>query len=442
MLAVDQSQPLFDATLLRMPFDQYGRYRMVQEAVAAVQQALGREQLRILDVGGYYQEADETPRLPSQQFLRNHDLTVLDIVPCTLSGYVQGDGTNLTYAENSFDLVISCDTLEHIPTDLRERFIHELVRVARYGVILICPIGDFQVVLAEQILYAYIQAELHATHDQLQEHQDHGLPQLSFILRTFEETQCVCYEYPSGDLHAWLVMMLVKHYLLRFGEVSPELRYGLDELYNRSYALAERRAPAYRRLVVAAKENANDWLAAVNALLEPTVVRDAHIAPEMWRNLATQVLELLQLQMANRQEEWRVQELQCYIESQREHINNLDQIFAEHHKIIESQREHINNLDQIFAEHHKIIDDLQAYITGQRQHVANLDRIIADQQVHIQHLHLQLADREERSQWLKEQITDLEQRSNWLAGQAEHARAQLASIEQGRAIRLLRRLGL
>lgn len=420
MLAVDQSHPASDAALLRIPFDQYGRYRMVQEAVATIQQTLNREQLRILDVGGYYQEADGTPRLPSQQFLGTYDLTVLDVVPCDLPGYVQGDGTNLAYSDKSFDLVISCDTLEHIPPDLRERFIRELVRVARYGVLLICPFGDYRVVLAEQVLFAYIQAELHAKHDQLLEHRDNGLPELPLVMKIFTTAGCDLHEYPSGDLHAWLPMMLAKHYLLRFAEAPPELHYGLDELYNRSYALAERREPAYRRLIVAAIDNANDWLAAVDAVLEPTVVRDAVIQPEMWHNLAMQVLELLQLQMANRQEEWRVQELQRYIESQREHIGNLD---------------------RIFAEHHKIIDDLQQYITGQREHIANLDRIIADQQVHIQHLQLQLTDREARSQWLKEQITDLEQRSQWLTGQVEHARSQLAAIEQGRVMQLLRRLG-
>jgi ubiquinone/menaquinone biosynthesis C-methylase UbiE len=142
-------------------------------------------------VGGYYEEADGTPRLPSQQFLGRHDLVVLDVVPCNLPGYVQGDGTNLTYPDNSFDLVISCDTLEHIPPGLRERFIREAVRVARYGLLLICPFDDYRVILAEQVLFAYIQAELRAVHDQLQEHRDNGLPHLPFVVQILEHAGCV-----------------------------------------------------------------------------------------------------------------------------------------------------------------------------------------------------------------------------------------------------------
>jgi len=62
--------------LLRLPFDQYGRYRMVREAVDAARAALGCDRLAILDVGGYYEDSDGTPRLPSQQFLGDQELTV------------------------------------------------------------------------------------------------------------------------------------------------------------------------------------------------------------------------------------------------------------------------------------------------------------------------------------------------------------------------------
>jgi SAM-dependent methyltransferase len=365
--------------LLRLPFDQYGRYRMVREAVDAARQALGRERLTILDVGGYYQEADGTPRLPSQQFLGDQDLTVLDLPACDLPGYVQGDGTAMTFADSSFDLVISCDTLEHILPDLRDRFVRELVRVARYGVLLICPIDDYRTALAEKLLYAYIQAELLAKHDQLREHREYGLPQSPLVRRSFEQAGCALHDYPSGDLHAWLPMMLAKHYLLRFAESEPELQYGLDELYNRGYALAERREPSYRRLVVAAKQNETDWLAAVDRALEPTVTRDGQIQPEIWRGLASQVFGLLQVGLDDRREERRA--------------------------------------------------------TIMHQHITTFQKIVADQ-------HVLIAQLDERATWLQQQVADLEQRARWLEEQAREARSQLAAVEQGRVMRLLRRIGL
>jgi SAM-dependent methyltransferase len=364
--------------LLRLPFDQYGRYRMVREAIDAARQALGRERLSILDVGGYYQDADGMPRLPSQQFLGDQELTVLDLLACDLPGYVQGDGTAMTFADGSFDLVISCDTLEHIPPDLRETFVHELARVARYGVLLICPMDDYRTALAEKVLYAYIQAELLAKHDQLREHREYGLPQPALVRRAFEQAGCAWRDYPSGDLHAWLPMMLAKHYLLRFAGGELVLQYGLDELYNRGYALAERREPSYRRLVVAATQNESDWLAAVDRALEPTVRRDGQIQPEIWRGLATQVLGLLQLGLDDRREERRAQVMQ----------------------------QHITNFQQIVADQHALIIQL-----------------------------------DEREAWLRQQVADLEQRARWLEEQASEARRQLAAVEQGRVMRVLRRFG-
>ncbi|HJZ48403.1 MAG TPA: methyltransferase domain-containing protein [Roseiflexaceae bacterium] len=378
MISLQSHGVAADDALLRLPFDQYGRYRMVREAVDAVRAALDRERLAILDVGGYYQEADGTPRLPSQQFLGDQELTVLDLPACDLPGYVQGDGTAMTFVDGSFDLVISCDTLEHIPPDLRDQFVRELTRVARYGVLLICPMDDYRTALAEQVLFAYIQAELLAKHDQLREHREYGLPQPPLVRRAFEQAGCVWRDYPSGDLHAWLPMMLAKHYLMRFADSPPELQYGLDELYNRGYALAERREPSYRRLIVAAKQNDNDWLAAVDRALEPTVTRDEQIRPEIWRGLATQLFGLLQVGLDDRREERRAQIMHG-------HITTFQKIVADQHNLI-----------------------------------------------------VQLGERESQ---LQQQVADLEGRARWLEEQASEARRQLAAVEQGRVMRLLRRFG-
>src|SRR5215212_5781539 len=382
MTAIQTFVTASNDALLHLPFDQYGRYRMVREAVDAARSALGRDRLSILDVGGYYQESDGMPRLPSQQFLGDQELTVLDLPACDLPGYVQGDGTAMTFADSSFDLVISCDTLEHIPPDLRDQFAHELARVASYGVLLICPIDDYRTALAEKVLYAYIQSELHAKHDQLREHREYGLPQLPLVQESFAQAGCATHDYPSGDLHAWLPMMLAKHYLMRFADSAPELQYGLDELYNRGYALAERREPSYRRLLVAAKNNDSDWLAAVDHALEPTVIRDGQIWPDLWRNLATQLFGLLQIGQEDRREEWRA--------------------------------------------------------TIMHGHITNLQKIVADQQ-------LVLVQQQERSRAVEEQhrqhVADLEQRSRWLEEQAHEARSQLAAVEQGRVMRIVRRFG-
>src|SRR5262249_30247326 len=236
----------------------------------------------------------------------------------------------------------------------------------------------YRTALAEKVLYAYIQAELHAKHDQLREHREYGLPQLPLVQQSFARAGCATHDYPSGDLHAWLPMMLAKHYLMRFAESAPELQYGLDELYNRGYALAERREPSYRRLLLAAKQNDNDWPAAVDRALEPTVTRDAQIPPEIWRGLATQLFGLLQIGLDDRREERRAAIM--------------------------------------------------------HQHITNFQKIVADQ-------HNLIVQLDQREALLKQQVADLEQRARWLEEQASEARRQLAAVEQGRVMRVLRRFG-
>jgi uncharacterized coiled-coil protein SlyX len=219
---------------------------------------------------------------------------------------------------------------------------------------------------------------------------------MPLVRRAFEQAGCALKDYPSGDLHAWLPMMLAKHYMLRFAESQPELQFGLDELYNRSYALRERREPSYRRLVVAAKQNENNWLTAVEDTLEPTVERTEELDPSIWHGLAAQVLSLLQIGQDDRREEWRAQMLQRYIE-------------------------------------------------GQRNHVSNLDRIIADQQVHNAQLQQRVAAMQqrwdEREAQVAAHISDLEGRARWMEEQATSARQQLTTVQNGLIMRLLRRLG-
>jgi hypothetical protein len=367
--------------LLKLPFDQYGRYHIIRQAL----EALGRERLRVLDVGGYFQNADGTPRLPAQQFLPAHDVTVLDVEPCALPGYVQGDGKALRFADNSFDFVITCDTLEHIPAAERARFCGELLRVARLGVLLICPFDDQRVVLAERILAAYIRAELGGEQLQLKEHRDYGLPRFELVRAIFEQAGCVFHTYPSGDIYAWLPMMLAKHYLEARDRANDLLRTGLDELYNSSYAQADRREPSYRRLFVVARRDEGGWLAAVDAALAPTVRPPGPDGERTWLGLSVQLLNLLQLGLDDRRDERRAAHL--------------------------------------------------------REHIAFQDRLIADQVRQMDHLHARIAMLEDALLWREGQLDELHKRAAWLEGQANEARGQLSAVQNGLVMRVLRRLG-
>jgi SAM-dependent methyltransferase len=353
---------------------------MMREAVDACRAVLASDRLTILDVGGFYEDNGQ-PTLPITRFLPQDTVTVLDVVECNLPGYVRGDGAALDFPDNHFDLVISADTLEHIPRNRRAAFWHELLRVARHGVILLAPFGTVEVEAAEALLFQYIKTELHAEHQQLKEHRDYGLPRLEEWLGFLQQTGVPAGAYPTGYLHAWLGMMLIKHMLLRM-DPGPTAQHLVDSYYNRSFFPTERRNPAYRHLIVA--EKTPGLVAAVDAVLAPTILTEQEDVSAGWGGAVLPTLmTVLQRQLGASQ---------------------------------------------------------QQYV----QQISVLERLLADQQIMINNLHAQLSSSHaETARYegvtarYEAAIRDLMERSHWLDGQNAELRRQVTALQQGRVMRLL-----
>lgn len=366
-----------DDALLALPFDQYGRYQMMCEALEAARPVVGSGDgapLRVLDVGGFFRNAAGVAVLPARMFLPADDVTILDQAAPqpgdNLPGYVQGDGRVLDFADQSFDMVFSCDTLEHVPAADRPAFWGELLRVARHGVLLAAPFGLPEVVAAEDLLFRYIQAELGVEQPQLREHREYGLPTLE-ATRALLDTLGLDYRvYPSGYVHSWLVMMLARHYL-SLHVADPYMLQQLDSYYIRFLSHSERREPAYRHMFAVATERPNTWLAAVHARLLPSIQQGPPAHDATWPELAHGLLQLLSIKL-------------------------------------DSQRYH----------------GLHTMLQGMTAQLA------ADAQAG-QELRQELARR-------NQQLADLEQRARWYEAQAHEARRQLAAIENGRVLRILR----
>ena len=256
--------------LLRMPFDQFGRYQIIAEVANGLRASLGVAQLRILDVGGYQVDERFGERLPLTVFLPEDSIAALDTIPSDLPNYYQGDGTAMPFDDGAFDLVVTADTLEHIPAALRQKFVVELSRVSRYGVALVAPFFSPETELAEIVLDRYFMAELRYKHPFLQEHRDFGLPHVPQTVAWFEEQGCVTADFPSGYVHSWLEMMVLRSLLWRLTE-DDSLVGTLEEYYNRVLFPIERREPAYRHLIVAAPPSQPALVEAARSVIAPTV---------------------------------------------------------------------------------------------------------------------------------------------------------------------------
>ncbi|MCP4156304.1 MAG: class I SAM-dependent methyltransferase, partial [bacterium] len=159
------------------PFDLYQRTRDITEIVNIIAADSGKKKLRILDVGGFRIDAEERETLLLREFLPDHEIFALDLNECFIPGYVKGDGTNLPFKDGVFDIVVTSDVYEHIPGNLRSRFIENLIRTSNAFVILGAPFYSPEAELGEKIIFEYVRKVLFAEQAQLKEHIDNRLPE-------------------------------------------------------------------------------------------------------------------------------------------------------------------------------------------------------------------------------------------------------------------------
>jgi SAM-dependent methyltransferase len=327
--------------LLQLPFDQYGRYQMMRDALDAARPVVG-QRLRILDVGGFYRSIRGEEMLPARMFLPDDDVTVVDQPSATLPGYIQGDGRSLNFDDAAFDFVISCDTLEHVPAPDRPAFWRELLRVAHYGVLLAAPFASSEVVAAEALLLRYINVELGVDHVQLKEHADNGLPEIDATRALLDVLDLQYVIYPSGNVHTWLVMMITKHYLYaRAGFENYELHEQLDAYYTRFLAANERCEPSYRHVFLVARRGSERWLNTADEVIAPTI-RERCDAHEGWPNLVTLLIQLTQMRL----NEKHTHTLTQAVSSQEETIRTQSQIILSLQRSLREQDAQIADLEQ------------------------------------------------------------------------------------------------
>jgi len=236
-----------DPSLYELPFDQYQRYALVARVIEHLEIPAGA---RVLDVGG-------GPG-PIERFLPEHRPIVVDMDKSRHGRFVNADGAFLPFASDTFDAVLSFDTLEHIPATKRLQFLSELLRVSRDVVIVAAPFATEHVELAESAVEEFFSARFGMSHPILLEHREFGLPDLATSDAVFREAGWTSATIPSGYLPRWLAAMLVHEDLRASG--LPDLPK-LHAFYNRHVETSDAREPAYRHVIVARRSGESATLA-------------------------------------------------------------------------------------------------------------------------------------------------------------------------------------
>jgi SAM-dependent methyltransferase len=239
-------------SMLGYPFDQYQRYQVTSDLLGLLEVPDGA---RIVDVGG-------APG-PAEAFLGRFDVTVLDLDDRRAGRYVRASGAALPFADGAFAAVVTHDTLEHVPRAERAPFLAEARRVSDDLVVLCAPFDDPLVRLAEDALGEFVTQRL-GGFPTLEEHGEHGLPDLAATRGALGADGWSTATLPSGYLPRWLVGMVVHHELLATG--VPQLDR-MHAYYNATVSPYDCREPAYRHVVLASRRRSAEELEAATKAL-------------------------------------------------------------------------------------------------------------------------------------------------------------------------------
>ncbi len=373
--------------LLDMPFDQFQRYRAVEEIIQIIKSETGKKRLNILDVGGFYKDADGRDTFPLKRFLPKDQITVLDLVKCRLSGYVQGDATAMPFRRGSFDVLTSLDVLEHIKPKKRETFLNNLLRTASDFVILGAPFMSENTVLAEKILSEFILKTLKGKHRELQEHIDQGLPEkgsMESFLRT--KKQIVYCGFPSGYLNNWLLLMMVKHYILDLPD-SQRLSTLIDRFYNQNFYESDQRPPAYRHLYVISTSKKHGPIIQVVAD-RFRGYRDKHKDLTLEKTDFSNLQALLSLEALRDRN--KIDELNSEIQNLHQQVKQLEKAMKDQSSHIQNYKEEVYEKKILILNQEKKLSDLQVHIQNfqqeindKKQLIQSLDKEIKDQKKQI-----------------------------------------------------------
>jgi len=211
------------SAIKRLPFDQYSRQSRAAQLVDLLRKK--GESFNVLDVGGY--------KGVTKDFHPHDKVTILDVFDVTEKGYVKGDATNMSFADGSYDFVVSFDVFEHIPREKRKAFMSECARVARRGVIVAAPVGTKENAQAELDINDLNKSIYGTDHRWLKEHIDYELPEMDAAEKLMQSNNLHTIKFSSNYLPAWVLMQATiigasKYTVL--GEGIPELYEAYNDL--------------------------------------------------------------------------------------------------------------------------------------------------------------------------------------------------------------------
>lgn len=125
---------------------------------------------------------------------------------------IRGKADNLPFRKNSYDVAISVDVLEHIPPQLREQAIYELIKVAAKLVVIVIPQGD-EAEKQDKSLHETWNKTFQDKNQFLEEHVKYGLPKTEQVLVYIDKSlrqlnkKAKTTSYPNLNINVRYILM-------------------------------------------------------------------------------------------------------------------------------------------------------------------------------------------------------------------------------------------
>lgn len=243
-----------DGPLLKIPsniksasFDYVSRYQLIGEIIHRYFEESGKPK-NILDVGGLGTFLDKILSVPLTIFDSEADGKTKD--------QDKGDGARMvSIKDGSFDVVVTSDTLEHIPGKDRRSFVHELVRASNDLIILCAPFSDHGAAAEEVRLQEYYENTTGNKHRWLKEHKEFVLPKEGEVEEFFKECGVSLIKINHNAISIWEPLLAAN---LLANEVATKDTLSaigkVNRYYNETLLFKDFETQSYRTFFVASKK--------------------------------------------------------------------------------------------------------------------------------------------------------------------------------------------
>ncbi len=232
---------------MKYSFDQYQRFYPVVKILKYLEGQKNKK-IKVLDIGGY-------PGIIKDLLPRFIEYYFSDILkPNNKKNFIPFDEKQykVLAEDNSFDIVISIDTLEHIPPNKRDMFLEETKRIAKDAIIIVTPIYSQEIEKIEKFL-ANIYYRRGINHRFLLEHINYKLPKESVIYENFKGYKIS--ELSINGFSTWLNYMLLL-YQAEAGIIDSSSFEKINDFLIENYEKIESfDKPLYRRVFFISKHS-------------------------------------------------------------------------------------------------------------------------------------------------------------------------------------------